>query len=191
VIVLAGANGAGKSTVAPALLQGALRVGEFVNADVIAHGLSAFAPESVALSAGKIMLKRLKELAAARASFAFETTLASRTFAPWISQVESERVRVSSCFFVAGKRGCCGTAGAGAGARSYGRSRRSEETIRRRYEGGLHNLVHLYMPLATTWQIYDNAIAGQPKLLAEKLASGKIHVVQKDKWRLIKRGGRT
>jgi predicted ABC-type ATPase len=82
VVVLAGPNGAGKSTAAPALLQGALAVNEFVNADVIARGLSAFDPAAVAIAAGRVMLGRLRELAGQRASFAFETTLASRTFAP-------------------------------------------------------------------------------------------------------------
>jgi predicted ABC-type ATPase len=87
VIVLAGPNGAGKSTAAPYLLRGALGVTEFVNADVIAQGLSAFAPEAVAVAAGRIMLARLRELASKRVSFAFETTLASRSFAPWLASV--------------------------------------------------------------------------------------------------------
>lgn len=83
VVILAGPNGAGKSTVAPDLLQGTLAVGEFVNADVIASGLSAFDPDSAAITAGRVMLARIRELAEQRASFAFETTLASRSFAPW------------------------------------------------------------------------------------------------------------
>ena len=87
IVVLAGPNGAGKSTVAPALLHGALAVNEFVNADVIAGGLSAFNPESVAIGAGRVMLARLHELANQRASFAFETTLASRSLAPWLRQL--------------------------------------------------------------------------------------------------------
>lgn len=82
VIILAGPNGAGKSTSAPMLLRDTFSVDEFVNADAIAQGLSAFRPESVALEAGRIMLNRLHELADKRADFAFETTLASRTFAP-------------------------------------------------------------------------------------------------------------
>lgn len=71
VVILAGPNGAGKSTVAPVLLHGALGVDEFVNADVIAQGLSAFEPDRVAIAAGRIMLARLNELAAQRADFAF------------------------------------------------------------------------------------------------------------------------
>ena len=82
VVILAGPNGAGKSTVAPALLAGALGVTEFVNADDIARGLSAFNPAGVSISAGRVMLARVRDLARQRASFAFETTLASRSFAP-------------------------------------------------------------------------------------------------------------
>src|SRR5215208_1499941 len=87
VVALAGPNGAGKSTAGPALLKETLGVGEFVNADVIASGLSAFSPESVAITAGKIMLARLKELAAHRVDFAFETTLAGRSYAPWLASL--------------------------------------------------------------------------------------------------------
>lgn len=87
VVVIAGPNGAGKSTAATRILQDALAVQEFVNADVIARGLSAFKPESVALTAGRVMLQRLDALAAERADFAFETTLASRSFAPWLKRL--------------------------------------------------------------------------------------------------------
>ncbi|MGH9613047.1 MAG: hypothetical protein ACRD4P_08220 [Bryobacteraceae bacterium] len=84
LIVLAGPNGAGKTTASKDLLEGALSVHEFVNADRIAQGLSAFGPESVALNADRIMLERLRDLARERMNFAFETTQASRGFAPWI-----------------------------------------------------------------------------------------------------------
>src|SRR5262245_50939102 len=71
VVVLAGPNGAGKSTSASRLLRGALGVDEFVNADFIAQGLSGFAPERVAMAAGRVMMKRLRELASQRKNFAF------------------------------------------------------------------------------------------------------------------------
>ncbi|HEY7294161.1 MAG TPA: hypothetical protein VH916_03925 [Dehalococcoidia bacterium] len=82
VVVLAGPNGAGKTTTSRSVLQGALEVHEFVNADTIAAGLSAFNPQQAAMAAGRIMLARLQALAEQRASFAFETTLASRSFPP-------------------------------------------------------------------------------------------------------------
>jgi predicted ABC-type ATPase len=77
VMILARPNGAGKSTAAPALLHGTLAVNEFVNADVIARGLSRADPDSAAIAAGRVMLMRLRELADQRVSFASETTLAS------------------------------------------------------------------------------------------------------------------
>ena len=98
VIVVAGANGAGKSTAAPDLLRDALEVTEFVNADMIASGLSAFRPESVAITAGRIMLARMRQLAAARENFAFETTLASRSFAPWLASLKESGYHVHLLF---------------------------------------------------------------------------------------------
>jgi len=70
------------------LLNGTLGVTEFVNADVIAQGLSAFQPERAAFHAGRVMLKRLHYLAKERVDFAFETTLASSSFAPWIAKLK-------------------------------------------------------------------------------------------------------
>jgi predicted ABC-type ATPase len=90
VIVLAGSNGAGKTTASGGIIQETLGVAEFVNADVIAKGLSGFAPESAALQAGRVMLERLSELAEGWTSFAFETTLASRSFAPWIKKLKED-----------------------------------------------------------------------------------------------------
>src|SRR5690242_6335806 len=87
LVILAGPNGAGKSTAAPALLRGALRVDEFVNADVIAAGLSGFHPEGAAIEAGRVMLHRLNHLAERRASFAFETTLSGRTTARLLEEL--------------------------------------------------------------------------------------------------------
>ena len=92
VVVIAGPNGAGKSTMAPRLLRDALAVSEFVNAHPIAIGLSAFRPESVAMTAARVMLARLKSLAAAGTDFAFETTLASRTFAPRLRRLRASGI---------------------------------------------------------------------------------------------------
>ena len=80
VVIFAGPNGAGKSTHADAILA-ALGIETFVNADFIARGLSGRNTDTVAFEAGRIMLKRLRQLGDAKADFAFESTLASRTFA--------------------------------------------------------------------------------------------------------------
>ena len=89
LVVVAGPNGSGKSTMAPALLRDTLRVDEFINADVIAGGLSAFAPDRVAFRAGRIMIRRMRELARSSADFALESTLANRFLAPWIAKLQA------------------------------------------------------------------------------------------------------
>jgi predicted ABC-type ATPase len=90
LIIIAGPNGAGKSTTAPVLLKEALSIENFVNADVIAQELCAYQPEKAAIEAGRIMLKRIHQLALEQTDFAFETTLASRTFAQWIPRLNAE-----------------------------------------------------------------------------------------------------
>src|SRR5687768_4783649 len=94
IVVIAGPNGAGKSTLAPYLLRDRFGILEFVNADTIAQGLSAFAPESAAMDAGRVMVGRLDELASERVDFAFETTLAARTYAKRLDRLRVSGYRV-------------------------------------------------------------------------------------------------
>ncbi len=163
VIIIGGPNGAGKSTAARRLLKGAMRVTEFVNADVIAQGLSAFEPEKVAISAGRIMLTRLRELAAKRENFAFETTLASRSFAPWIAELCASGYAfhlfynwVPTPEFSIARVALRVQAGG-----HYV----PDETIRRRYYGGVRNFFELYKPIATRWRCYDSSL-DTPKIIA-------------------------
>src|SRR5882672_10102661 len=93
VIVLAGPNGAGKSTISNSLIRVKFGCAHYVNADTIARGLSAFDVEAMAMKAGRIMLQHLREFAAAKADFAYETTLASKTFAPWIAELKAQGYR--------------------------------------------------------------------------------------------------
>lgn len=186
VVILAGPNGAGKSTVAPALLHGALAVDEFVNADVIAHGLSAFDPEGAAIAAGRVMLARLRELAEQRLSFAFETTLASRTFAPWLRDLRASGYAVHFFFLWLSSADL-------AVERVADRVRRGghnvpAETVRRRYHAGLRNFFSLYEPLASTWRLY-NASGPKPKLVAEHLESQPVRVYDEGVWAVVKRQG--
>jgi len=97
--LLAGCNGAGKTTAAYALLPTLLECREFVNADEIARGLSPFQPETVSVQAGRLMLTRLQELLAAGESFALETTLATRIYLPFIEAARAQGYYVSLFFF--------------------------------------------------------------------------------------------
>ena len=99
VIVLAGINGAGKTTSSRSLLANTLKLMTFVNADIIAQGLSGFAPEAAAIRAGRIMLEQLEELATERADFAFETTLAARTYAGWLDKLRQSGYDVHLFYF--------------------------------------------------------------------------------------------
>ncbi len=177
VVILAGPNGAGKSTSAPLLLRDTLAVEEFVNADVIASGLSAFAPERAALAAGKIMLRRLRELAEQQKNFAFETTLASRSFAPWLTQLINTGYEAHLLFLalpnvdLAIRRVAMRV--------SFGGHGIPEEIIRRRYDAGLKNLFQLYMPIMTSWKLFDNSTPTLPRKVAE-WSGGGFDIVDDD-----------
>jgi len=151
VIVISGPNGAGKSTLAPHLLRDALGIVEFVNADTIAQGLSAFAPELAAIQAGRIMLRRLDELSESNHNFAFETTLSSLSFARRITIQQSKGYRVQLIYLWL-------NAAELAVARVKERVRMGghdipDETIRRRYERGRRNFLDIYQPLVDAWKV--------------------------------------
>lgn len=183
IILIAGPNGAGKSTTAPALLQGVLRVKEFVNADTIAQGLSAFQPETAAFHAGRVMLERLHYLANEKVDFAFETTLSTRSFAPWIKGLQQTGYVCHIVFlwlpnadfalFRVQERV------------KMGGHNVPEEIIRRRYYSGIRNFFQIYQPLAETWNFYDNSASLCPSLIA--MGSGKdIHSINDTKtWNII------
>src|SRR4051812_41459535 len=99
VVVLAGANGSGKTTSSRMVLAETLKVMPFVNADVIAQGLSGFDPANAAVEASRIMLERLRELADRREDFAFETTLAARTYSGWLKAIRETGYHVRLVYF--------------------------------------------------------------------------------------------
>ena len=156
VFVLGGPNGAGKSTTARLLLPDYLGIHEFVNADDIARGLCAFAPDSVAFEAGRIMLQRLRQLAERRVSFAFETTLATRSFAPWLQELQADRGYAVHVLYlwIASPRLALDRVEKRVRA---GGHHIPAPVLRRRYERGRFNFLNLYRPLADNWAVYDNS----------------------------------
>lgn len=183
VVVIAGPNGAGKSTTAPSLLRDALQVSEFVNADAIAGGLSAFRPDSVAIPAGRAMLERMRNLAEARADFAFETTLASRSFAPWLASLKRRGYDVHVLFLWLESADLAMNRVA---ARvQLGGHDVPVGTVRRRYERGLRNFFGMYLPLADSWQVFDNSRVGRPRLIAAGRGERVDRVANASLWRRI------
>jgi predicted ABC-type ATPase len=180
VVVIAGPNGAGKSTTAPKILREALAVREFVNADTIAAGLSAFAPETVAFAAGRAMLNRIKVLADGRTDFAFETTLASRSFAPWLHRLQDTGYLVHLIYLWLPSADL-------AVARVAERVRRGghgvpEAVVRRRYSKSLVNFFNLYRPFADSWLMLDNSLHAPPYPIAWRNAGGPLQIVKTGPW---------
>ncbi len=185
VIVLAGPNGAGKTTAAPWLLRQTLGVVEFVNADTVAQGLAAFDPERVAFEAGSIMHARLRELAARRRDFAFETTLASRSLAPWLADLLGTGYAFHLVFLWLPSADF-------AVQRVADRVRMGghnvpEATVRRRYERGLRNFFQLYRPLAISWRMYDNSVMQGTCLIAAGIGTSTTQISDPTLWNQITR----
>ena len=185
VFILGGPNGAGKSTAAGMLLPHYVRVAHFVNADQIAQGLSAFDPESVAMEAGRIMLARLKALGEERVDFAFETTLASRSFVAWLRELRGEGYFVHLLYLWLPSSEYA-THRVALRVRTGGHNV-PEEVVRRRYARGWVNFLELYLPLADHWEVYENS-----KMQPCKIASGgselPITVFAPDVWQVINEG---
>jgi predicted ABC-type ATPase len=165
LFVIAGPNGAGKTTYARRFLPEEVRTREFVNADLIAAGLSPFAPDRAAFAAGRLMLQRLRELAGRREDFAFETTLSGRGYAPllrdmraagyyirldflWIPDLAITRRRVQQRV-------------------AKGGHDIPDEVQQRRFHLGIRNLATLYRPLIDYWRLFDNT-DDDPHLVASE-----------------------
>lgn len=163
--IIAGCNGAGKTTASFTILPQALLVKEFVNADEIAKGLSPFNPEGVAIEAGRLMLKRIDELMEAGETFSIETTLATRSYINLVRKAHAKGYVVHLLFFwlesvnLAKRRV--------AERVRQGGHNIPAEVIERRYHAGLNNLFNLFMKEVDVWTLYDNSLNQ-----AERIATG-------------------
>jgi predicted ABC-type ATPase len=188
VIVLGGSNGSGKTTASRLLLADTLKLMTFVNADVIAQGLAGFNPEAVAFEASRIMLERLRALAAERASFAFETTLAGRSYVPWLEGLRAAGYWVHLVYFWV-ESADMAVERVGIRVQSGGH-RVPEETVRRRYRSSVRNFLSLYWPVVSFWEAYDNSSAGGHQLLASGEFSGEELIADARTWERLQREGR-
>jgi len=184
LIVIAGPNGAGKTSAAPDLLQDAMGIDAFVNADVIAQGLSGFRPQDAAVEAGRIMLARVEELAKRRADFAFESTLSGRTLLTFMRQLAKEGYE-RHVFYLWLPSVEMAIARVRRRAESGGHDV-PEETIRRRFAKSLRNFDQLYRPASTTWRLYDGSdFAGRP-LIAHGEGRKEPIIADTARWKVVR-----
>ena len=151
----AGPNGAGKTTFAREFLPNEAHCPIFINADLIAAGISPFAPESVSIRAGRLMLEEIGNQVRNRKSFAFETTLSGRTYLHKIKEWQKSGYHVKLIFL---SLPSADFAVARVASRVVqGGHDIPENTIRRRFRYGLDNFSNLYQPLVNSWILYDNS----------------------------------
>ena len=162
IIIIAEPNGAGKTTFARSFLPQEARCERFINADLIAAGLSPFAPEQAAIKAGRLMLQEMDECVRKSDSFALETTLAGVAYVRRIGQWRAQGYHVSLFFL---RLPDAETAIARVAERvQQGGHHIPEDVIRRRFAAGLHNFEHTYKNAVDTWADFDN-VGEEPKLL--------------------------
>lgn len=153
IIIIAGPNGAGKTTFAQEFLPKEASCFDFINADLIAAGLSPFHPERVAIQAGRLMLKRIDDLVASGESFALETTLATRIYLRMIPRWQAAGYSVQLVFFKLPDPNFAAQRVAQRVA--LGGHAIPEETIHRRFARGLENLRQHYIRLVDEWALYE------------------------------------
>ncbi|MDR3339111.1 MAG: zeta toxin family protein [Candidatus Symbiothrix sp.] len=182
--IIAGCNGAGKTTASFTILPKILDCKEFVNADEIARGLSPFQPEKVSIEAGRIMLHRINDLLNENESFAFETTLATRSYKNTISEAKAKGYNVTLLFFWLQTIDL---------AKERVRTRVLEgghnidtDVIERRYLSGIKNLFDIYLPLVDYVMIFDNS-KGNRELIAEKINNLNLIIIDNAKFNKLRK----
>jgi predicted ABC-type ATPase len=153
LFIVAGCNGAGKTTASYAILPKILKCKEFVNADEIAKGLSPFNPDENSFQAGRLMLKRIKNLIKLGSDFAFETTLATKSYKNLVLEAQNQGYGVILIFFylespeLAIRRVKTRV--------EEGGHNIPHNVIKRRYENGLKNFFGIFKPLVDSWTFID------------------------------------
>ena len=181
--VIAGCNGAGKTTASYTILPEILDCREFVNADEIAKGLSPFQPEKAGIEAGRMMLNRIKKLLESGESFAFETTLSTRSYVKFLERARQHHYQITCLFFLLDSEEL-------AISRVETRVKEGghhipEEVIRRRYKSGLRNFFNLFLPKVDNWLFVNNS-GDTYEIIAEgALKEESINNVEK--WEELKR----
>ena len=182
--IISGCNGAGKTTASYTILPEIIECKEFVNADEIAKGLSPFQPEKVAFQAGRIMINRINELLKENESFAFETTLSTRSYRNKILKAKKQGYSVTLLFFwlnnidLAKERVKIRV--------KEGGHNIPKKVIERRYFKGIYYLFDIYLPIIDGALIFDNSY-GKHELIAHKMGTEHLEIVDQKKFEQLKK----
>jgi predicted ABC-type ATPase len=182
IVILGGSNGAGKTTAAEVLLQRKLRIYAFLNADEIARVISPDNVEAAAFEAGRLMIERMRKMIRLGQSFAFETTCSGKSYIRLLKECQRSGWRVSLIYlWIPSPEYSMARV---ARRVSQGGHNIPEEVIRRRYQAGLWNMRHLYLPLADDATIYDNRDRAL-RLIARRAPGSPLRVIDEEIWAKI------
>ena len=171
--VIAGPNGVGKTTFAKEFLPAYAKCTKFINADLIAQGLAPFAPGTMLIKAGKLLLEQIRELAKANEAFAFETTLAGKAYISFLKQAKRQGYQVHIFFlWIPTVELALGRI---ANRVRMGGHEIPAETVRRRFRRGTYNFFHYYQQLADSWYLFDSS--GIPPVLVARQEHGELAVL--------------
>lgn len=176
VYIIAGPNGSGKTTFAKKFLPDYVKCPNFVNADLIAGGLSPFSPRSAAIKAGKLVLDQIHEFAKLEVDFAFESTLAGKAHIKFFNELKRRGYKLHLFFLWIPDPEL-------AIARIKDRVAEGGhdipvQDVRRRFKRSIHNFFRLYQPLMNSWMLFNNA-KSVPTLIA-KGKNGQISVIDQE-----------
>ncbi|MBM4045788.1 MAG: Zeta toxin family protein [Planctomycetes bacterium] len=184
--IIAGPNGAGKTTFAREYLPHYVDCVQFVNADMIASGLSPFSPETAAFRAGRLVLEEVRRLARRRCDFALETTLAGKTYLRFLRALKGQGYSIH-LFFLWLEDVEVALARIAKRVREGGHSV-PEPVVRRRFDKGVRNLFQHYRSLVDSWAIFDNS-ADEPHMIAFE-TQGVVKIVNPELFAKFPKGSR-
>jgi predicted ABC-type ATPase len=186
VYIIAGPNGSGKTTFAIKFLPVYANCPNFINADMIAQGLSPFEPQSAAIKAGKLVLQQIYEFANRNVDFAFETTLAGKSYVKFFKNLKTKGYALH-IFFLWIPSPELAIARIKDRVAEGGHDVKSED-VRRRFRRGIHNFLKLYAPLSNSWTLFDNSKT-KPVLVAMK-KNVHIEIINKTLFQIIRQSVR-
>ncbi len=180
IIIIGGPNGSGKTTCAKHLLHEFLEIYSYVNADQIGFEILGYYPINKTILPSRMMLKKIRELAEKKENFAFETTLAPKSFAHWIQDLTKKDYDFI-LHYVWLQSADLAVERVNTRVKIGGHSV-PEDVVRRRYWTGIKNFFYLYQPLATTWKVYDNSGLGPPTCIAAGHFDKEAEVFEPKLW---------